>query len=136
MEKLHNPRNGERGSAGVKFTVFACVFLLAIHAGYNYVPVAYDAESLKTEMQTAVVQGLAMPGKMNPADNVKSRIQKAIVTNNIPRDALLDVKQNGNSIMAHVAYTQPVNILPFGMFRYNYKFDHTATPSGFLLKDQ
>jgi hypothetical protein len=134
MQKPHRPRTGERGSAGVKFTVFVVIFLLAVHAGYNYVPVAYDAESLKTEMQTAVVQGLAMPGKMNPADNVKSRIQKAIATNNIPMDALIDVRQNGNVLTAHVAYIKPVNILPFGLYRYDYRFDHTATPTGFLLK--
>ena len=51
--------------------------VLVANAGYNYVPVAYDAESLKTEMGTAVLQGLALPGKLNPVDNVKARSQKA-----------------------------------------------------------
>ena len=135
MQKPHSPREGERGSAGVKFTVFMVVLLLGLHAGYNYVPVAYEAESLKTEMQTAVVQGLAMPGKMNPADNVKTRIQKAIATNNIPVDAVIDVRQNGAALTARVSYTKQVNILPFGLYRYDYRFDHIATPTGFLLKD-
>jgi len=111
------------------------VLLLGLHAGCNYVPVAYEAESLKTEMQTAVVQGLAMPGKMNPAENVRTRIQKAIATNNIPVDAVIDVRQNGAALTARVAYTKQVNILPFGLYRYNYRFDHIATPTGFLLKD-
>lgn len=136
MTDLANRRPSERGSAAVKFAILLTVILLLAHAGYNYVPVAYDAESLKTEMQTAVVQGLALPGKVSPVDNVKARIQKAMVINNAPADAVVDVKQAGNALTAHVVYTQQVNILPFGLYRYNYRFDHTATPTGFLLKEQ
>lgn len=127
-------RSSERGSAGVKFVIFLAVLFLAANAGYNYVPIAYDAESMKTEMSTAVVQGLALPGKLNPVDNVKAKIQRAAQINGVPADALIDVKQNGNVITAHVAYSKPVNILPFGIYKYNYQFDHTATPTGFLLK--
>lgn len=126
----------ERGSAGAKFALVFGIIALVLHAGINYVPVAYDAESLKSEMETAVLQGLAMPGRVNPADNVKVRIQKAIQLNNIPPEAVLDVKVvNTNTITARVAYTKQVNILPFGIYKYNYVFDHTATPTGFLLKE-
>jgi hypothetical protein len=134
MKNAAKDRDSERGSAGVKFIAIFAAILLVAHAGYNYVPVAYEAESLKTEMQTAVVQGLALPGKVNPVDNVKSRIYRAAQLNEVPADALIDVKQAGNVITAHVVYTKPVNILPFGMYKYNYTFDHTATPTGFLLK--
>jgi hypothetical protein len=85
-------------------------------------------------MQTAVVQGMALPGKMNPVDNVKVRIQKAMAVNDIPADALLDVKQNGNALTARVVYAKQINLLPFGMYRYTYQFDSTVTPTGFLLK--
>jgi len=131
---MNKDRNGERGSAGVKFVIFMAILFLAAHAGYNYVPVAYDAESMKTEMSTAVVQGLALPGKLNPVDNVKAKIQRAAQINGVPADAVIDVKQNGNVITAHVMYSKQVNLLPFGIFKYNYQFDHTATPTGFLLK--
>ena len=134
MNNLSNTRPSERGSATVKFVLIFAVILLVGNAGYNYVPVAYDAEALKTEMQTAVVQGLALPGKVSPVENVKARIQRAMQINDIPADAVVDVKQAGNTISAHVVYTKPVNILPFGIYRYNYTFDHTATPTGFLLK--
>lgn len=127
-------RESERGSAGVKFMVILSVILMGAHAGYNYVPVAYEAESLKTEMGTAVLQGLALPGKMNPVENVKARIMRAAQQNGTPPEALIDVKQAGNVITAHVAYTKTVNILPFGIYKYNYVFDHTATPTGFILK--
>ncbi len=127
-------REAERGSAGVKFVVILVALILFGNALLNYVPVAYNAESLKTEMSTAVLQGLAISGKLNPVDNVKARIAKAIVTNDIPADAVVDVKQAGNALTAHVTYSKEVNILPFGMYKYTYKFDHTATPTGFLLK--
>lgn len=134
MKNSAKNRASERGSAGVKFVIALTVIVLTANAGYNYVPVAYDAESLKSDMATAVLQGLALPGKLNPIDNVKARIQKSIQQNNIPPDALVDVKQNANVITAHVVYTQQVNVLPFGIYRYAYTFDHTATPTGFLLK--
>ncbi len=134
MKNSAKNRASERGSAGVKFAIALVVILLTAHAGYNYIPVAYDAESLKSDMATAVLQGLAMPGKMDPVANVKSRIQQSIQRNNIPPEALVDVKQNANAITAQVVYTKQVNILPFGIYRYAYHFDHTATPTGFLLK--
>jgi hypothetical protein len=134
MKNAAMKRHSERGSAGVKFLLIFGSLLLAAHAAYNYVPVAYEAESMRTEMQTAVVQGLALPGKVNPVENVKSRIARAAQVNELPTDVVIDVKQNGNVISAHVAYSKQVNMLPFGMYKYNYQFDHTATPTGFLLK--
>ncbi len=134
MNNFVKDRDSERGSAGVKFAITLAVIVLVGNAGFNYVPVAYDAASLKSEMETAVLQGLALPGKINPVENVKGRILKAIQQNNIPPDAVLDVKQNANVISARVVYTKDVNILPFGIYKYAYHFDQTATPSGFLLK--
>jgi hypothetical protein len=134
MNNSPKNRESERGSAGVKFAITLAVIILIGHAGFNYVPVAYEAESLKSDMSTAVLQGLALPGKVNPIDNVKTRIQRSIQQNNIPADAILDVKMGGNAITARVAYTKQVDILPFGIYKYAYHFDHTATPSGFLLK--
>ena len=134
MQNRSTNRFGERGSAGIKFLATIAVLVVIGNAGVNYIPVAYNAESLKSEMATAVLQGLALPGKVSPVDNVKSRIFKAIQQNDIPQDALVDVRQAGNAITAHVAYTKQVNILPFGVYKYNYVFDHTATPTGFLMK--
>lgn len=134
MDNSVKGRESERGSAGVKMVIVLAALVLLAHAGFNYVPVAYNAASLKSDMETAVLQGLALPGKVSPVDNVKERINKSIVTNNIPREALVDVKQAGNALTAHVVYNQQVNILPFGLYKYNYAFDYTATPTGFLLK--
>ena len=134
MKNDLNNRLSERGGAGVKLLISLVVIVLAGNAGYNYVPVAYDAESFKTEMGTAVLQGMALPGKLSPVENVKSRLQRAATVNDLPADAVIDVKQTGSVVTAHVTYSKQVSLLPFGIYRYTYSFDHTATPTGFLLK--
>lgn len=135
MSNTVKNRESERGSAGVKFVCILAVILLIAHAGYNYVPVAYSAEAVKTDMNTAILQGMALPGKMNVVDNVKVRIQNSFVQNDVPPDAILEVKQSGGgSLTARVAYVKQVDILPFGLYKYAYTFDHTVTPTGFLLK--
>lgn len=135
MSKIQD-RHNERGGAGVKLVIILTVLFLAAHGGYNYIPVAYSAESFKSEMYTAVVQGLAVPGRMSPVDSVKIRIQRAAVANEIPDDAVFEVKVVNKVVQAHVAYTKKVNILPLGLYSYDYHFDHTATPTGFLLKNE
>lgn len=135
MSKEKN-KQSERGGAGAKLLFTLTILILAGHAGINYVPVAYDAESFKQDMQTAVVQGLATPSKAGkPTDFVKAKIERAIIVNDIPADAYVEVKQNGKELQARVVYTQSINVLPFGLYKYNYEFDHTATPTGFLLRD-
>lgn len=134
MKKVVETRSSERGGAGVKLLLVFLVLFLIGNAGYQFIPVAYAGESLKQDMQTAVVQGLAAPGKVSPVDLVKKKIQSSIQSNNIPPEAFVEVKAANNSIQAHVAYTQDVPILPFGLYNYHYEFDHVATPSGFLTK--
>jgi len=131
---ISQSRPSERGSAGVKFLIFFVLLLAVANAGYNYVPVAYASESFKQEMQTSVVNALATPGRVTPTDYIKNRLQKAIKDNDLPTDTVVDVKQAGTVIQAHAAFTKPVNILPFGLYTYNYHFDYTAIPQGFLTK--
>lgn len=133
MQNLTN-RVNERGSAGVKFLIVLVFILLVANAGYNYIPVAYQGEAMKSDMETAVLQGMALPGNVDPVKNVKERLEKAISANEVPSDALVEVKKVGPGVNAHVNYTIPVSILPFGIYKYTYVFDHTATPSGLLLK--
>ena len=128
-------KNSEKGSAKVKLIVFLLILFVIGHAGYNYIPVAYEGENFKQEMQTAVVQGMAVPPGITVNDMVKGKLQRAILANNVPADAFVQVKPANNSVQAHVAYTKQVNLLPFGIYKYNYQFNHIATPTGFLLKD-
>ena len=133
MKHAVNVQNREFGGAGVKFTMVLVVLFMLAHAGYNYVPVAYEGESFKQEMQTAVVNGLAT-ARGNPEDYVKAKLQRTIQDFELPPDTVLEVKKTGNVITAHAAYSKKVGILPFGMYDYVYEFDQTATPTGYLLK--
>ncbi len=132
--KIYKSRETERGSVGAKFAAVMVGLILLAHAGYNYVPVAYDGESFKQEMQTAVVQGLALPNGGKPVETTKARLLRVAAQGNIPENAFIEVKMVKTVLEAHVAYSKQVNILPFGLFTYTYQFDHTATPTGFLLK--
>ena len=135
MKNSMKDRSSERGSAGAKFLIILVVLVLAGHAGYQYVPVAYQGASFRQEMDTAVVKGLAASGQMKPLDVVKAHLQKASYDYQIPSDALVEVQPGAGHIRAHVSYIKPVNMLPFGLYKYNYKFDYTATPTGYLLKE-
>ena len=128
-------RHSERGSAGVKFLAILVVLVLVGHAGVQYIPVAYQGASFKQEMDTAVVKALATSGRLKPLEVVQAHIQKASSDYQVPSDAIVDIQQGQGHIQAHVSYQKPINMLPFGLYKYNYKFDYTAVPSGYLLKE-
>jgi hypothetical protein len=122
-----------RGSANTKLVAVLTMFFLIGNAGYNLLPVVYQGASFKQEMQTAVVNGVSMPViNKSAVDVVREKLAGQIRANGIPTNAWVQVKQLNNVVQARVAYTQPVNVLPFGLYTYNYKFDFTATPGGFL----
>lgn len=125
----------ERGSAGVKLALVLVILFLTAYAGYNFIPVAYEGENFKQEMQTAVVYGTALPANIDPIAATKARLQRAAVAENLPPSAVIEVKRVGSALQARVVYSQQVNILPFGIYVYDYQFNHTATPTGFLMKE-
>ncbi len=135
MKNLEKNRASERGGAGVKFLLVGLVIVLCANAGYNYIPVAYDGASLREEMDTAVVKGLAASGQMKPMDVVKASIQRAIGNHNVPPEAVIEIKPQGQMIKASISYTKKVSILPFGIYNYSYNFNYTAAPQGYLLKE-
>ncbi len=117
-------------------TIVLVVLFLLAHAGYNYIPVAYDGANFRQEMQTAVVQGVALPGaNLTIMDTVKNKLMRAAANNNLPSNAVIEVKPYNSTVQAHVSYAKTVNILPFGIYKYNYQFDNVATPTGFLFKN-
>ena len=124
----------QRGGAGVKLVLVLAGLFMVGHALINFVPVAYNGANFKEEMQTAVVQGSALPNGGDPIGITKTRIKKALANNGIPLNAFMEVKQLNGLLQARVAYSQDVDILPFGIYTYHYQFDHTSTPTGFLSK--
>lgn len=135
MNNLINQRPSEAGSAGGKFLAFLLGLALILHGGFQYIRAAYQAESLRTDMEAAVLQGLATPGKIDPVDVVKTKVQKAVLQYEIPPGSVVDVKMQNGLVIARVAYVKQVPILPFGIYNYNYKFDETITPGGKILGD-
>lgn len=136
MKKRMNEQNSERGSASVKFIIVIIAIYLIANAGYNYIPVAYEAEDFKQEMETAVVQAMALPGTMDTVAITKLKLQRVALANNVPPNVFIEVKQDNGIFRARAAYSKEIKILPFGLYDYLYVFDHTATPTGFLVKSK
>jgi hypothetical protein len=134
MKKLANDRSSERGGAAVKFLLIFLVLVIVANAGFNYVPVAYEGASFRQEMDTAVVKGLGASGRLKPLEVVTSSITRASSDYNLPEDTFIEIKPVNGVVEAHVVYTREVNMLPFGLYKYNYNFDHLARPVGYLLK--
>ena len=135
MKKLHGDRTSERGSAAVKFLLIFTVIVLIGNAGINYIPVAYNGASFRQEMDTAVVKALGSSGRMKPMDVVTASLRKASSDHNIPEDAFVEIKPVNGVVEAHVIYSEKVNMLPFGLYKYDYNFDYIARPVGYLLKE-
>ena len=131
-----NERYSERGGAGVKLLLVLLGIILLMNAGYQFIPTAYQGESFKQDMQTAVIQGSVLPTTQGrPTDLVKGKLMNAIRNNNLPYDTYINVREVNNIVTARVFYTKTLPLMPFGIYDYIYVFDHTATPQGYLTED-
>jgi hypothetical protein len=130
-----NFENSQRGSAGVKLVIVLVILFLVGNAGYNYVPVAYNGENLKQEIQATVTQAVTIPPSTGtPLDYAKRRLATVVKAGGAPDDAYIEVKQVSGLLQARVAYTKEVSLLPFGIYNYKYQFDHSANTNGYLTK--
>ena len=134
MKNREYKSNGERGGASVKFLVILTVLFLIGNAAYNYIPIAYEGQDFRQEMETAVVQGMALPGNVDVVGTIKAKLKRAAAADELPPDAFIEVKLVNGISQARVAYTKQVKLLPFGIYNYTYRFDHTAIPTGFITK--
>ena len=50
----------------------------------------------------------------------------------LPKNKVLCEGPPAANIMDHIPM---VNILPFGIYKYNYDFNYTAVPTGYLLRE-
>ena len=87
-------------------------------------------------MQTVVDQATILPAARNdPIGWAKKKLTDLGPSFDLPADAKMDVQKQGEiGLRATLRYTQPVNLLPFGLYVYPYEFNHTATTDKFLTK--
>lgn len=132
---IKRDRRGERGEGGFKLIVFLAILFLAVWAGYNAIPVFYNCQNYKQEMDTTVTQAMALPSSMgNPVGWSNDRLKRVAPEYGVPEDVSIVVKpmQNANGVEAQVKFKKPIAILPF--YTYEYEFDYTARTNGMFSK--
>ena len=136
MKASSQKRNCERGGAGIKLVIALVVLLVIGHAGYNYIPVAYQCEEYKQKMSETIMQAYAMPNTpLNSPESVKAKLRKFGDEAGVPATAIIKIDKIAEGAMrAHVTFTKQIEILPFGLYKHNYNFNHSAQPTGFLTK--
>lgn len=117
----------ERGGSRVNFLLLVVIIGLVAYAGYNFVPVAYNASLYKDYMQDIVNKAAYPPGQTR--DWVESQLRAGSREYNIPPDADINVAIMNGQLEARVRWTRPIQMPGF---TYQYKFDYTARSSSFV----
>jgi hypothetical protein len=123
MKKDHS---NERGGASLKFLIVMAVVGCCVYAGYQYIPVAYQAYGFKDLMQhyadVAAAQG-------KPATWAGEQLQKSEAEYEIPSNAVITPGAQSERIEVRVQYTRPIE---FPGYTYQYEFDYTAKSVAFI----
>jgi hypothetical protein len=119
-------RQGERGSASLKFLIVMAFLGACAYAGYLYVPVAYHATVYKDLMQHYV--DVAGTQGYQPAW-VAEQLMKNAAEYDIPSNATYTPVLHDNRMEIRVQYKQTIE---FPGYIYDYEFDHTAKSTAFL----
>ncbi|HZH32881.1 MAG TPA: hypothetical protein VEY11_19085 [Pyrinomonadaceae bacterium] len=123
-------RTNERGSARLNFLLLMAFIAAIAYAGYQYVPVAYQASQLKVFMQDTVNNAVVTDKNAAWAED---QLRRSLVNYGAPPNALVTVANRESRLEAHVQYTVPVPLL---VTTYEYKFDHTTRSSNLLTGGQ
>jgi hypothetical protein len=116
----------ERGSARLNFLLLMAFIVAVAYAGYQYVPVAYQASQLKVFMQDTVNNAVVTDKDAGWAED---QLRRSLASYGAPPDARITVANRESRLEAHVQYTVPV---PLVITTYEYKFDHTTRSSNLL----
>lgn len=116
----------EQGGSRFNFLLVVVVIAVVAYAGYQYVPVAYQASQFKVFMSDTV-NNAAVTDKN--AAWAEDQLRKNLKNYGVPADALVTVANREARIEAHVEYSIPV---PLVVTTYQYKFDHTARSANFV----
>ena len=125
-ENFSGGRASERGGSRLNFLITVAVIAAIGYAGYQYVPVAYQASQLKIFMQDTVNSAAITEKK---PQWVEDQLRKSLTDYGAPPNTLITVASRESRLEAHVQYSIPV---PLIVTTYEYKFDHTARSSSFF----
>jgi len=123
---MNKMRKSERGSARLKFLIVVAIIGIVAYAGYQFIPIAYQAYQIKDLMQHDVDTAVALG---HPTSWIKEQLVKSGPEYGIPADAVITPAQEDNRMEVRVQYSQPIE---FPGFTYNYEFDHTVKSATFL----
>lgn len=115
------PRIGERGGATLKFLIVLAILGAIAYAGYQYIPVAYEAYTFKDYMQVTVDKAAALG---QPAETVKANLKASEAEYGVPPDAVISANQRDGRLEARVQFARAV---VFPGYTYQYNFDHTVS---------
>ncbi|HEV2912155.1 MAG TPA: hypothetical protein VGX92_02460 [Pyrinomonadaceae bacterium] len=116
-------RRAERGGTRLKFLIVVILLAAVAYAGYQYVPVAYQAYLFKDYMQQNVDKAAAMG---QPADWVVTQLKAGGAEYGVPANAEIKVEPRNGRMEARVRFAR---LVPLPFYTYQYDFDHTVRSS-------
>ena len=119
-------RATEHGGSRFNFILVMAVIAIAAYAGYQYVPVAYQASQLKVFMKDTVDNAVVTDKNAAWAED---QLRRNLKNYGAPETALITVAAREAHLEAHVEYSVPIPLL---VTTYEYKFDHTARSAGVM----
>jgi hypothetical protein len=116
-------RSGERGGTRLKFLIVVIIIAAVAYAGYQFIPIAFQASQFKDYMQQNVDKAAAMNQN---ADWVVIQLKAGASQYDVPPDAEIKAAQRNGRMEATVRFTRPVSLI---FYTYPYNFDYTARSS-------
>jgi hypothetical protein len=127
-ENFSMRRANERGSSRLSFLIVVAVLGALAYAGYQYVPVAYQASQLKIFMEDTVNKAVITDKNAQWAEE---QLRKSLPEYGAPPDTLITVINRQSRLEANVQYTVPIPLL---ITTYEYNFNYTTRSSNFFSK--
>jgi hypothetical protein len=102
------------------------IIAIVAYAGYQFIPVFYQAYQIKDLMKHEVDAAVAL-GK--PSSWISEQLVRIGPEYGIPKDAVITPTVQDNRVELRVQYRQPIE---FPGYVYDYEFDNTVKSSNFF----
>ena len=133
---LEQKRMRQRGAVSWQFLLTMLIIILLVNAGYHYIPLAYNTKAYEDVMQQTVNQAALLPtsGNQDAADVTQKQLKRLAAEYNLPEDVSIKAKQieGQHNVQATVEFNEPVALLPFSLYDYDYQFSRTVKSKNLL----